>query len=450
MTFKLIFSCGALVRRGSLRSVTPSTPSALPRPHLSHWPLERSQALLERATSTIPGLTFSMMKRPDHFAPGSFPVYLARGRGALVEDVDGNEYVDYVCGLGATSLGHAHPELLEAARGALECGFVHSLPTELELEAAHALLGVVPGAQTARFFKTGADATSAAVRLARAYTGKERIIVIGYNGWHDHFMFDTPGVPAALVPLTTRLPLFAPSDEARVLDEVRRGKDTVAAVLVALPYNRRVTREFMKALRDACTEAGVLLVMDEIVMGFRLALAGAQEHFDVAPDVSTYSKALAAGMPLSAVVGPRKILETMDRLQVSTTFGGELVSLAVCLRALQIYRRTPFIAKLAELGRTLATGVNQVAESLGAPLRVHGYDAIPFFLFAKTPELHVPLMRQFQGHMARRGVILRRDLNFICGAHTLEQIEFTIEAARASLRDMLEAKCFEPSAGGAG
>lgn len=414
----------------------------LPRPHAQPWSLSRSQALLERAKQRIPGLTLSMMKRPEHFAPGEFPVYLAGGRGALVEDVDGNQYLDFVCGLGATSLGHLHPELTAAARSALERGFVHSLPSELEIAAAEALIDVVPGAEMARFFKTGADATSAAVRLSRALSGKERIVTIGYNGWHDHFMFDTPGVPAALSALTTRLPLFTPADEPRVLEAVRDGKDTLSAVLLSLPYGRKVSREFLVALREACSAADVHLVFDEIVTGFRLTLGGAQELYGVTPDFSCFSKALAAGMPLSAVVGPRRALEAMERLQVSTTFGGELASLAVCERAIAIYRRTDYIAKLSELGARLRDGVNAAAEEIGSPLRVLGYDAIPFFSFDRDPARHGPWMRDFQGRMARRGVLLRRDVNFVSAAHTPAQIAFTIEAARQSLAEMKQARAF--------
>ena len=415
----------------------------LPRPHPAPWSLERSVQLLKRAEATIPGLTLSMMKRPDHFAPGAFPAYLARGRGALVEDVDGNEYVDYVCGLGATSLGHGHPDLVEAVHASSLAGFIHSLPTDLELRAAEALVDVVPSAEMARFFKTGADATSAAIRLARAVTGKDRIITIGYNGWHDHFMFDTPGVPQVLAELTTRLPLFVPTDEARVLETVRSGEGSLAAVLLAPPYNRTLSQAFLRELREACTRSGTLLIFDEIVMGFRLALGGAQEFFGVDPDLSCFSKAMAAGMPLSAVVGRRDVMREMERLQVSTTFGGELAALAVCVRAIEVFRRTPYVQRIAELGRALAQGVNAASESVGAPLRVGGYDAIPFFLFAKSPEAHVPRMRDFQGRMARRGVLLRRDLNFICGAHTPAQIEHTIGAARESLVEMRDAGAFE-------
>ena len=410
--------------------------------------LSQSQALLERARAKIPGVTLSMMKRPEHFAPGSFPVYLARGEGARVEDVDGNSYVDFVCGLGANSLGHGHPALLAAAREALEVGFVHSLPTAHEPQTAELFTELVPFAEMVRFFKTGADATSAAVRLARAITGKERLITVGYNGWHDHFMFDTPGVPRAVAELTRRMPLFREADEPALLDAVAAQGSELAAVIVSVPYNRIISAEFLRRLREACRDRGALFVLDEIVTGFRVALGGVQELHGVAPDLACYSKALAAGMPLSAIAGPARHLSVMDRLQVSTTFGGETLSLAVCRAALRIYRDTPFIDQLSRLGQRLRDGVNAVAQVEGAPLRVQGYDAMPLFSFSSDLGLHSRLMQEFQGQMARRGVLLRRDVNFICGAHRDADIELTIAAAQASMRSMADSGAFELTGAG--
>jgi aminotransferase MxcL len=416
-----------------------SRDTSLPRTPSTPLMLERSNALLERARRRIPGITQSMMKRPEHFAPGAFPVYLAHGDGALVTDVDGNEYVDFVCGLGANSLGHRHEALLAAAREALEVGFVHSLPTELEVTTSELLVETVPNAEMARFYKTGADATSAAVRLARAVTGKPRLVTVGYNGWHDHFMFDTPGVPSEVAALTRRMPLFAPADETLLLEAVSAGAAELAAVVLSLPYNREVSAEFLRELRALCTDKGVLLVFDEIVTGLRISLGGAQEYYGVEADLACYSKALAAGMPLSALTGPRRFMSELERLQVSTTFGGEVLSLAVCRAALEIYRSTDYVSHLASAGRKLRKGVNDAARELGSSLTVIGYDAIPLFSFGKDPARHGELMRRFQGLMAARGVLLRRDVNFVSGAHTFDQIEFTIEAARESLRAMSEA-----------
>lgn len=409
------------------------TKSHLPRPHCSPWSLGRGAELLGQAESMIPGLTLSMMKRPEHFSPGQFPNYLARGEGALVEDVDGNEYVDFICGLGANSLGHRHPELLGAIQAALEQGLLHSLPHELEVIAAEALISIVPGAEMARFFKTGAEATSAAIRLARAMTNRDRIATIGYNGWHDHFMFDTPGVPSSVAKLSTRLPLFAPENEEECLSWLERNRGETAAVILSVPYNRELDREFLCCLRESCTRLGVLLIFDEIVTGLRLALGGVQEFYGVDPDFSCYSKALAGGMPLSAVIGPRKFLGEMDRLQVSTTFGGELLSLAAAHCCITEFKEQGLIVQQAELGRRLRKGIREIAEQVGSTLCVVGYDAIPFFRFDPAPQKHVEMMKIFQGLMAERGVLLRRDVNFISGAHTAEQIDFAVNAARESL-----------------
>jgi len=356
--------------------------------------------------------------------------------GALVVDVDGNEYIDFVCGLGANSLGHQHPAVTQALRAGAELGLLHSLPTPLEISATQRLLDVAPNAEMARFFKTGADATSAAVRLARSITKRDPIITVGYNGWHDHFMFDTPGVPAPLKDLTQRLPLFTLEDEQRLLETLENRASEVAAVVLSIPYNRCLDKAFFAKLREVCTRGGGLLISDEIVTGFRLALGGAQEYFDFSADLVCYSKALAAGLPLSAVVGPRHYMSQMADLQVSTTFGGDLLALATCEATLQVYKSTNYIQHIAALGKQLQVGVNRVAIELNCQLRVGGYDAIPFFLFDTAPARHIELMRRFQGEMAQRGVLLRRDLNFIAAAHTEEQIAFTIDATRESLQVM--------------
>ncbi len=163
-------------------------------------------------------------------------------------------------------------------------------------------------------------------------------------------------------------------------------------------------------------------------------MGGIQEFFGVNPDYSCYSKSLAGGMPLSAVVGSRKFLEPMNRLQVSTTFGGEMLSLAAALCCINEFKEQGLIGHIAQLGTLLRDGINRVAEEQESTLRVLGYDAIPFFLFDRNIESHVEQMRAFQGEMAKRGVLLRRDVNFISGVHSREQIEFTINAAAAALQ----------------
>ncbi|XXF81262.1 myxochelin B biosynthesis transaminase MxcL [Myxococcaceae bacterium GXIMD 01537] len=409
---------------------------SLPKPIVGEMKLARSQQLLAEAQRLVPGLTQSLMKRPEMFAPGSFPVFVARGQGALVEDVDGQEYIDFITGLGANMLGHNHPAVVNAITAHLAEGVIHSLPTPVEVTSAQALIEMIPGAEMARFFKTGADATSAAVRLARYITGKEHIITVGYNGWHDHFMYDTPGVPAGVAQHTQRFPLFTEPDEPALLAHIEKNGAKLAAVLLSLPYNRVVTREFLLKLRATCAAQGVLFILDEVVTGFRLALGGAQEFFDVRADMVCLSKGIAAGMPLSAIAGPAHHLRKLADLQVSTTFGGEMLSLAVCEAVLRDYRASGYIEHVARLGRRLREGVNALAEATGSPLRVIGYDAIPFFRYSKDPAEHARLMQPFQAGMAKRGILLRRDVNFICAAHTAEQIEYTVEMTGEVLRSL--------------
>ncbi|MDZ7925139.1 MAG: aminotransferase class III-fold pyridoxal phosphate-dependent enzyme [Marinagarivorans sp.] len=403
---------------------------------ISPLKLTESHRLEAEARQCIAGFTQTMMKKPEQFCQGRFPVYLAQGQGAEVTDVDGNHYIDFICGLGANALGHNHPAVMDAINSHLAKGLLHSLPGALEVKTAKTLIDIIPGAEMVRFFKTGADANSAAVRLARYVTQRDKIITVGYNGWHDHYMFDTPGVPKTIAELTTRFPLFAPTDEAPLLDFVQNHGSEHAALLLSVPYTRELSVAFVQQLCALCRSQGLLFVLDEVVTGFRLALGGAQEYFGIEADLVTLSKGLAAGMPLSAVTGKRALLSQMEALQVSTTFGGELLSLAVCNAALNHYRRSQCLSHIAQLGAALKEGVNAVAKELGAPLKIVGYDAIPMFMFAPNPVEHARIAAPFVGAMAEQGILLRRDVNFICAAHTVAHIEATIAAVRNALLQM--------------
>jgi len=400
--------------------------------------LTHSFNLEKRARQTIAGLTQSMMKKPEQFSYGQFPIYLEQGHGALVKDVDEHVFIDYICGLGANALGHNHPAINTAIVDALASGVLHSLPTSIEIETTENLLSIVPNVNMARFFKTGADANSAAIRLARYITGKDKIFTVGYNGWHDQYQYDTPGVPCALAEYTERLPLFSTQNETTVISKIRKQADSCAAILLSTPYNRQLSSEFIQELRHVCTQHKVLFIIDEVVTGFRLAKGGMQEYYQVKADMVTFSKSLAAGMPLSAIAGDKSLLSHIDKLQVSTTFGGERLSLAAANTALSLYRDSNIIEEISRLGRQFKLSVNEISESLGSPLRILGYDAIPMLNFDPSPEAHISFAKPFIGEMAKRGVLLRRDVNFISAAHTEEHIEYTVEQVADSLRVMLQ------------
>ena len=396
--------------------------------------LSRSTEFIQRARRVTPGFTDSSLHQPAQ-CPGAFPAYVARAEGAEIVDVDGNRYVDFICGLGANALGNRDPDMERALLRTLADGVLHSLPSAFEVEITEALVNVIPGAQMARFFRTGSDATSTAVQLAQAITGREPILTAGYhNPGRAPCAFDQSSVLEPLSRLTHELPLLYDADEPTVLAAIEGC--SAACIVLSVPHNRVLSSGFVWRVRNACTRSGTMMILDEAVTGFRLGLGGAQEFFGVEADLVCLSKALAAGLPLAAIVGPRHYLTELSGLHSSDASSAELLSLAACGAALAVYRRRGYFKYIEELGSRLREGINAAAEAERAPLRVTGYDAMPFFAFHSAPEQHLLLMQRFQSLMATRGVLLRCGLNFICHAHTRNQIEQTVEAARECLNVM--------------
>jgi glutamate-1-semialdehyde 2,1-aminomutase len=280
----------------------------------------RSEALYTRALGLIPAATQTLAKGPGQFVRGVAPKYLARGRGARVWDVDGNEYLDFSMAVGPLSLGHCYPAVDEAIAAQLRDGITFSLMHPLEVEVAELLREVVPGAESVRYGKTGAEVTSAAVRLARAFTGRDRVLCCGYHGWHDWFIATTDrarGVPAAARELSFTIPYNDLGAAREAIDE-----QTACVVLEPVAFEAPAPG-YLEGLREECDRAGALLVFDEMWTGFRLALGGAQERFAVRADLACFSKAVANGMPLSVLTGRRDVMGLLDRdVFFFTTFGG--------------------------------------------------------------------------------------------------------------------------------
>ncbi|PBC66227.1 glutamate-1-semialdehyde aminotransferase [Streptomyces sp. TLI_235] len=429
-----------LAERGRFRALTPehlgaTAAAALPAPRVGPLALERSAALRERAERVTPGMTHTFHKRPENFAEGSYPVYLERGEGALVHDVDGQSYVDFVCALGAATLGHNHPVVANTVRERAGRGLLLSLPTPAEVSAAESLVAAVPGVEMARFLKTGAEAVSAAVRLARALTGRDQVLLAGYHGWHDQLIGPSPGVPARTERLSHRVELRSADDDAGFCERLAAEGGQLAAVVLSTPYDRRLTAGFLAEVRRLCDRHGVLLVLDEVVTGFRLASGGLGEVLGVEADLICFSKGLAAGAPLAAVAGPRRTMTQFERLRVSSTFAGETLSLEIMKAVLRYYTTSDHYERTALLGRRFRDGLNGAAERLGLAPFVVGYDPMPCLRFAADPAGHARAAGAFLGAMARRGVLLRRDVNFLSAAHGDAHVDFAVAAAEEVLAD---------------
>ena len=330
-----------------------------------HDGYKQSNLMLERAERVIPLGTQTFSKSWLQYPRGIAPLYLTHGRNARVWDVDGHQYVDLVCGLLPIILGYCDPDVDEAIRNQLGEGITFSLAHRLEADLAERLVELIPCAEAVRFGKNGSDATSAAVRLARAYTGRDRIGVCGYHGWQDWYIGATvrnKGVPRAVSELTSVFP-YNDIEALHLLLNERKGE--FAAVMLEPVGRLEPEPGYLEEVREITNRHGALLIFDEIITGFRISSGGAQEYYGVTPDLSAFGKGMANGMPLSAVVGCQEVMKEMEEIFYSGTFGGETLSLAAAIAVIDKMRREPVIQTLWQRGETLATTVKTAIAQAG-------------------------------------------------------------------------------------
>jgi glutamate-1-semialdehyde aminotransferase len=394
--------------------------------------------LWAEAERLIPGGSQTNSKRPGNYAFGQYPIYAARAAGCHIWDVDGNEYIDYVNALGPISLGYCHPAVDDAIRQQLERGIIAGLLWPLEVEVARALVDTIPGAEAVRFLKGGGEATAAAARIARAHTGRHLILNAGYRGWPDTW---SAGRDAAVPPALSSYVLAFGQDDLpglRSLLEAHEGE--VAAVFMDVPYSGTFPPGQMAAMRDLAHAHGALFAVDEIVSGFRLARGGGSEYFGVRPDLAVFAKGMANGMPLAAVVGRHDVMAAAEQALISITYGGEGLSLAAAAAVLRVYREQDVIGHLWDIGRRLMDGLDAAARDAGVPFRCSGYPPMSAMQFDLPAERVAPAWQALLAAGARQGILLRRGgLNFVTLAHTVADVDRTVEGAAAAFRVLREA-----------
>ncbi len=397
-------------------------------PEVTALRLEQSLRLWHEAERLIPGGSQTNSKRPQHFAFGRYPIYAARAQGCRIWDVDGNEYIDYVSALGPVSLGYGYPAVNEAIRRQLEQGIIAGLLWPAEVEAARALVEAIPCAEAVRFFKGGGEATAAAARIARAATGRHVLLNAGYRGWPDTW---SAGRDPAVPPDLARYVIpFRHGDLAQVEQLLEEHRGEVAAIFTDLPYDGTLGRDYLVGLRDLAHAHGALLGFDEIVNGFRLALGGAQEYYDVLPDLACFAKGMANGMPLAAVVGRAGVMARAAGSLISLTYGGEALSLAACAATVRVYREEGVIDYLWRIGQQLVDGLNAAAAAHGVPFRAGGYAPMSSMRFDLPREQVDLAWERFLAACAERGILFRRGgLNFVTFSHSPADIERTIDSA---------------------
>ncbi|MBL8252294.1 MAG: aminotransferase class III-fold pyridoxal phosphate-dependent enzyme [Candidatus Competibacter sp.] len=341
---------------------------------------ENSEKLLSRAEKVIPLGSQTFSKSKTQYPFGVSPYFIRRGQGSRVWDVDGNEYVDFVNGLAAVNLGYNDPDVTAAVQEQLKEGVIFTLPHPIEREAAEKLVEMVPCAEMVRFGKNGSDATAGAIRLARAYTDRERVAVCGYHGWQDWYIGSTArwrGVPQCVRALTHPFPYNDLEALDRILSEYR---DEFAAVILEPMNIAEPLPGYLAGVKDIAHRHGALLIFDETITGFRYARGGAQEYFGVTPDLATFGKGLANGYPVSAVTGRAEIMRLMEEIFFSFTFGGETLSLAAALATMRKIQEQPVIETLHRQGEKIVIGLKSLIEVHGLN-RVFSVAGLPVWSF---------------------------------------------------------------------
>lgn len=424
----------------------------------------RSRALLERARAVIPGGVNSNVRLLAQPAP----LFFAHGRGACITDVDGNTYLDYVLGQGPLIHGHAREELTRAACAALERGTLFAAQHEAEVELAERVCRLVPAAERVRFGSSGSEVVQAAFRIARHATGRQRIVKFEghYHGWFDNVLVSVSPPPERAGPREAPVPvpgslgahpraveelLVLPWNDPELLEQTLRAHAHEIAAVITEPVMANVgcilpRPGYLERMRALCDELGILLILDEVITGFRLAPGGAQEYLGVLPDLCTFGKALAGGSPIACLAGRAQYMDLLlEGVNHSGTYNAGLPAVAAAIACLDLLTAADGAAyrHLFSLGGRLRDGIRAAGEELGLPLQVQGPGPMFHVAFAEEPATdYRTAARQDTARyhalvraLMERGIRpLERGLWYVSTAHTAGDIDRTLEGVRAALR----------------
>ncbi|MBI5643146.1 MAG: aminotransferase class III-fold pyridoxal phosphate-dependent enzyme [Deltaproteobacteria bacterium] len=409
----------------------------------NHFPV--SEDLWERAVKLIPAGTQTLSKGPDQFVRGVTPKYLKSGSGCHVWDADGNVYIDYPLALGPILLGYDYKPVVDAVINQVREGTTFTLMHPLEVEVAEMLASVIPSAEMVRFGKNGADVTSAAIKVARAYTGKDHIAYCGYHGCQDWYAVTTPrnkGIPKVFGS-------FMHSFEYNKIESLERAfaenPGQIACVIMEVPgtdpaVDHVTGKNFLQLVKELAHRNGALFIMDEIVTGFRYSIGGAQKFYNVTPDLSCFGKGMANGFAISALVGKMEFMKELNEVFFSMTYSGDTIGLAAAKATITELLNKPVLDHIWSMGEILHKEINSFAEEEGVNFRISGKPPRAGLSIKNSKgEDDLLLKSIFLQETIKRGVLFGGPV-FISYSHGSADIEKTIDASCAAIEKLKEAE----------
>ncbi len=399
--------------------------------------LTKSMAMLEEAQRLTPG-GVGGIRRPYNFVIGEYPVFIERGEGGHIIDVDGNEYIDMLCAYGPIILGYVEPEINEAVKKRMDLGFCFSLVQPVQNELEERLAQILPCGEQAIIVKTGSDATNAAVRAMRAYTGRDVIARCGYHGWGDWCVENHGGVPQAVVELTKEFEYGDVADLERVFAENPGKVGGVILTPVGHPTAKAVVPPpdgYLQAVIDLCHKNDTPICFDEIRTGFRVAMGGAQQRYGATPDLTTVGKAMANGYPIAAVVGKADILGVYVKdAFLSSTFFSNSLEMVAAMKCMDILEREKVQDVIWERGTRFLDRLGKIVAASGVPVTMSGIPPMPFLTFDHADDHYRERRTEFYTQCIRRGLFVQPYHHwYIAYRHTGEDLTRALDVVEESL-----------------
>ena len=409
--------------------------------------LKKSHDLFEVAKTLIPG-GVQKSRRPSNFAE-NYPIFIDRGKGAHIYDVDGNEYIDWLLSYGPIVLGHCHSRVDQAVITEIKKGFLFDLTHPLQLRLAKKITEIIPCAEKVLFLNTGSGVTSAAIRIARIYTSRNMVIRWGYHGWHDWCCPNQAGIPKSTM---EDVVTFSYNDLDSLQNVLEKNRNKVACIIM-MPFQIELPKPgFLEGVRELADTYGAVLIFDEIRSWPRMGLGGAQKYYGVTPDMTTLSKGIANGYPISLVVGKEEIMMAAEKTTISGTYFPSTFGIAAALATIQELEDTNAIDHMWKIGKQLSDGLKDLIESRKVKAEVIGVPIMPFLIFGdkadykKTwyekiyeegdpgTEEDKRLTNVFYSETIKRTVFFHpRHHWFSCLSHTDEDVKKTLQVAEQAL-----------------